>query len=105
MNMKLAELKNICKEKADVLKQLTIDIKKTQQENSYAGLLQQKRVIAKLDYRHHHIAYCLLRGKLYEQIEKPKYAHTKLSGHDWETIETIRSIYYEQIEEAICIMS
>jgi hypothetical protein len=23
------------------------------------------------DYRHHHIAYCLIRGRQYEQIEKP----------------------------------
>jgi hypothetical protein len=105
MNTKLAQLKTICKEKADVIKQLTIDIKKTQQEQHYAGLMQQKKIVAKLDYRRHHIAYCLLRGKLYEQIEQPKHDYTKLSRYDWETIEKIRSTYYEPVEEALCVMS
>jgi len=105
MNAKLQQLKDICKTQAADLKQLTVEIKKLQRAGSYAGLLQQQQVLSKLQYRRNHIAYSLLRGKLYDQIEKPKHDNKKLSQYDWEQIEKIRSAYYEQVAETLCSLS
>lgn len=43
-------------------------------------------------YRLRHIAYCLLRGKLYDQIEKPK-EQKKLKPEDWKKIEEVKNEY------------
>ena len=47
------------------------EIKKTQKENGSgsAAILQWKLLGAKYSYRHRHIAYSMLKGKTYEQIE------------------------------------
>lgn len=98
---KIFELKEENKKQAAQIKLQKAEVKKTQKEGKYAGLLQLKLVIAKKEYRKHHIAYCLLRGKLYEQIEKPK-EQNKLNDFDWEEIQKIQEAYHE---ENVCACS
>ena len=54
----------------------------------------------KRNYRRHHIAHCLLRGKVYEQVEQPK-EQNKITDYEWQMIEQIRSKY--AIEETVHI--
>lgn len=44
--------------------------------------------------RYKHIAYSLLRGRTYEQIEKPR---EPLTTKEWETIEGIKHVYTEDV--------
>lgn len=47
------------------------------------------------DYRHIHIAYCLLRGKTYEQVENKVHEGNE---PNWALIETIMNQYREAPE-------
>ena len=69
---KIKELKLKCKEKANNIKELKKTIKEKMQDYKYAGNEQYELILIKKDYRHHHIAYCLLRGTLMPDIERPK---------------------------------
>lgn len=37
-------------------------------------------------FRFLHIAYCMARGRTYEQIEQKTHQHNKISAHRWESI-------------------
>jgi len=50
-----------------------------------------KVFILKREFRHRHIAYCMLRGRTYEQIEN--YCH---EAPDFDKIEHIRGLYAEK---------
>jgi len=60
-----AELKLEAKE----LRNTKTETKTLQRKNEYAGSLQYSIRGLKRSYRHRHIAYCMLRGKKYEEIE------------------------------------
>jgi len=64
--MKLNEVKSH-------LKALSSDIrnKKSERKNAAHGYVPGLLSL-RYEYRHYHIAYCLFRGKSYEQIEKPR---------------------------------
>ncbi len=68
--IKLREFKTELKAEADVLRKIKILIKITQRERKYAGTKQIQMLKLKRSYRHRHIAYCMLRGKEYKQIEQ-----------------------------------
>lgn len=72
MNENLKKLKVICKDKAKTIKELKRTIREKMQDRQYAGNEQYKLISAKNDYRCHHIAYCLLRGRELHEIERPK---------------------------------
>lgn len=65
------DLKALLKEKAKEIRALKLKIKDTQRKGEYAGSDQWKLVLEKSAFRHHHIAYCELRGRTRDQIEKP----------------------------------
>ncbi len=86
------------------LKQLANDIKAKKQKRKgspggYVPGLQSDRY----EYRHHHIAYCQLRGRTREEIEKPA-EDNKPSDHYIDKImeETTFPIKEEIHEEALC---
>ena len=63
------EFKTRLKHDARNIHELKISIKNTQKRGKYAGKEQRLLLRSKREYRHYHIAYCLLRGKKYEQVE------------------------------------
>lgn len=68
---KIANLKYYLKQQTVVIRNITAELKLFQKENcGYdGGRFSILRHLAK-DYRHHHIAYSLLKGRTYEQIER-----------------------------------
>lgn len=74
--MTYAELKLMLKEDAANIKQLK-STRKSVPDGYVPGLLR-----ARYDYRHYHIAYCLLRGRTIEQIE-PKVAEGNEHNESW----------------------
>ena len=92
---KIFELKEKNKVLALAIKAAKLEIKKTQKERKYAGIMQSKLLFQQMTYRKYHIAYCMLRGKLYDQIEKPK-EQNKIKEHTWSEIEKIKEDYYEE---------
>jgi hypothetical protein len=49
------------------------------------------------EFRHKHIAYCLARGKTYEQIESKVHEHNKLTEKHWEKINSmVKAVQDEQ---------
>lgn len=95
-------MKNIQKLKAE-LKTKALNLKdtrarlKTEQRNGggyKAGTMQCGMLSLKRDFRHHHIAYCELRGRTRDQIENP---HT--DNHPNEaTIKRIKEEYAWEVE-------
>ena len=69
MNTKLISLKEELKSIAKQITNNKKEIKETQRKGKYAGSLQYETLKEQRDYRHKHIAYCLLRGRKYEEIE------------------------------------
>ena len=51
---------------------------------------------ARIDYRHKHIAYCLLRGRTYEQIEQKVHEHNLLKEYHWKKIHEIMEKYSDE---------
>jgi len=70
---KIKELKELLKSIASEIKQDKVVLVKTQKAGGMAGMLMYSLYRKRRNYRHHHIAYCELRGKTRDQIEKPKY--------------------------------
>jgi hypothetical protein len=65
-------LKSYLKQEAQNIRSTRNDLKKYQQEhNGCDGNFYCLLRTLVYNYRHHHIAYSLLRGKKYESIEKP----------------------------------
>lgn len=71
MSTKLIELKIELKSLAAKIRNLKRDTKKYQRENfGHHGPIGMMMHNLQWEYRHKHIAYCLLRGRTMEQIEK-----------------------------------
>ncbi len=51
------------------------------------------------DYRLAHIAYCLVRGRTYEQIEQPR-EENKISEYHWTKIDKLYGKLKQQVDEA-----
>jgi len=69
MNSNILAFKNELKQLASKIKINKRTLKETQRSGVYAGELQFKLKLERWQYRHKHIAYCLMRGTKYEQIE------------------------------------
>ena len=50
-------------------------------------------------YRHEHIAYCLVRGRTYEQIEQPR-EENKISEYTWGKIDKLYGTLKQKVDEA-----
>lgn len=107
--IKIYELKCLCKEIAKQIKEYRIEAKKVRKEVAgkdwreagakWAELSKKYPLADSHQYRLHHIAHCLLRGKTYEQIENKVREENKLKQKDWDAIEKIRAQYQEIPQE------
>jgi hypothetical protein len=86
----IRSLKAYLKAQADVIRTTRNEYKDYQRDNGGCGG-GYTVTLAKLvhDYRHKHIAYCLLRGTPYESIEKPREGNEP----DMALIQEIRNAY------------
>jgi hypothetical protein len=100
----MSKMKNIyklkieLKAKAKALRETKARLKEEQRNGRgfKAGTMQCGLLSLKRDYRHHHIAYCELRGKTREQIEH----HYRDDNHPCETtIQSIKETYAWTPEE------
>lgn len=116
-HIKIYELKQICKKLAEEIRSYNADYKIITKKWRFTQYnepgykedwaeFHKKHPIhyqqLRKEYRRHHIAHCLLRGKKYEQIEPKVREENQLKKHDWDEIGKIREKYYEVItfEEA-----
>ncbi|RLI55286.1 MAG: hypothetical protein DRP09_10190 [Candidatus Thorarchaeota archaeon] len=65
-----SQFKKELKLEAAALQHFKQDIKNDQRDGECVGSLQNKLLKDKKSFRHRHIAYCMLRGKKYKQIEQ-----------------------------------
>jgi uncharacterized protein YcsI (UPF0317 family) len=99
---KIFELKKELKELAQEIRE-TKDYargNKAREAGRGAGYYQCALLFLKRDFRHKHIAYCLMRGKTYEQIEKPR----KGNETDQTLIKEIRDAYAKPAQD-VCTCS
>ena len=97
MNAKVYELKMYLKNSAAMLREMKNEHKKTQRETRGAGL-EGELYRARRDYRHKHIAYCLIRGKEYKQIESP----ASDNQPDWAIIREDQNAYTASSDVCAC---
>ena len=71
-NRNIDKLKNKCKELGQAIRQLRPKHKEAQRNGTYQESLVTLSNLKDVQYeaRHHHIAYCELRGRVREQIER-----------------------------------
>lgn len=67
---KIELLKEELKVLAAEIRKENQEVKELQRAGKYAGNLQYGLLLKARKFRHKHIAYCLLRGRTYEQIEQ-----------------------------------
>lgn len=68
--MKLNMVKENLKKEAKEIKELKIAMKNAMRGSSCGHVFQGKLSTAKYHWRHKHIAYCMLKGRKLEDIEK-----------------------------------
>lgn len=98
--MKYINLKNKLKELAKELRELKSHRKLDNRGDWSLYQLENEIDKDKFVARHTHIAYCLLRGREYDEIERP----ADDNPPNWEVIEAIRT-EYANAEENVCIGS
>lgn len=94
---KIKELKCICKNK---VAEIRAEKAKNYADPNWRGDRWTVQCLGQ-DYRRHHIAYCLLRGRTYEQIEPRVLDQNKISARDWERIEAIKTQFTEVENETL----
>jgi len=91
---KISNLKKYLKEEAALIKTNRVELKTFQkQNNGYDNGFFKKIKSLSTNYRHYHIAYSLLKGKNYNQIEKP----SENNKPDMSFIEEIKNAYTENV--------
>jgi len=89
----IKDLKKFLKEQAVLIRATKKELKVIQREvGDDCGRFKLLSKLSK-DYRHHHIAYCLLRGRVYESIEKPH----ENNKPDMSYIQEIKDAYTENV--------
>jgi hypothetical protein len=66
--MKKTELKDMMKKEAKELREMKIELKEAQRAGRPSNMYGVQ--LAQWDYRHKHIAYCLLKGRQLNEIEQ-----------------------------------
>jgi hypothetical protein len=68
----------------------------------FLGNIESEMRIRQYEYRFRHIAYCLNKGRSYEQIETPK-EQNKLYPRNWEVIKKYQEEYRKLYEAHVCV--
>jgi hypothetical protein len=91
---KIQELKAYLKGIADDIRVRNFDLKTSQRANlAEASTLMWRLHTVRRDCRNHHIAYCELRGRTRDQIERPR----KDNKVDETTVSAIKAKYTEPV--------
>lgn len=97
MRPKLLELKNRIKADSLYLKYCRLTRKQNPPEVFISARIEAKAHTVDPEHiRHAHIAYCLLRGRSYEQIERPRAEH-RLQDFDWKVIHKLIETYRDEV--------
>lgn len=72
---KIQELKLTLKTSADEIRAKTAELKAAQHSGCTGATLMQELATDSYYARHYHIAYCELRGRTRDQIERPRKDH------------------------------
>jgi len=89
-------VKEQLKKMSERLKQLRHEIADTQRKGNVASDLMSEQSFTKREFRHRHIAYGLLRGRTYEQIEnKVKEGNEP----NFQRVEDLKRKFQEELEE------
>jgi hypothetical protein len=83
-------------ERKEELKQLAKQIREVKREFGYGQWSESER------YRFLHIAYCMARGRSYEQIEQKTHEHNKICKYRWEKINEDIAYLKEGWNEDVC---
>lgn len=91
---KIYILKSYLKEQAALIRATRKELKEHQRTHGGCsdGYFSKLKKLS-WDYRHHHIAYSMLKGKVYEVIESPK----TICAPDFEAIKGIKDAYTENV--------
>jgi hypothetical protein len=90
----ISDLKKYLKEQSALIRTMRAELKLFQKENSgWDGGYYKKIRHLSIKYRHHHITYSLLKGKAYEQIEKP----AEDNKPDMDFIKEIKNAFTENV--------
>jgi len=86
-------------EKKEELKQLANHIRTLKDRRKDNNTGQGETLNEGQWYRHEHIAYCLVRGRTYEQIEQPR-EENKIPEYTWKKIEWLLGNLNQKVDEA-----
>lgn len=90
-------LKDDLKIKAAKIRKDKIKTKTRQKAGEYAGDLQYSLLKQRRDYRHRHIAYSMLRGRTYDQIE------SKCREDNKPNMDLIKELMDEYSKDNVCV--
>jgi hypothetical protein len=94
----MTEKKEELKDKAKYIRALKQSRKPSSENYTMAATGKARQ--AGQEYRYEHIAYCLVRGRTYEQIEQPR-EENKLTEYIWETkINKLYATLKTKVDEA-----
>jgi len=88
-------VKEELKQLAQEIKQSKIDLKDAQRNGNVGYKMHWKVSHLKDEFRYKHITYCLLRGREYEEIERPKEGNEP----DFFKIEDLKKQFTKRLEE------
>ena len=80
-----------------------IQIRKQELKDLAAYIKKNKRTFKSYEFRIKHIAYCMARGRTYEQIEQKTHEHNVISKYQWESINKDISELRGVSNEDVCI--
>lgn len=86
-NQRLAERKQ-------ELKEIALDIREDKRKYGWPACRSE-------EYRFKHIAYCMARGRKYEEIERKTHEHKKISKYQWEKLNSDISYLQEGFNEDV----
>lgn len=92
-------IKTELKAQANAIKEMKQDISTGMREGQYRGNSQCALIGLKRTYRFNHIAYCMIRGKEYLEIENKTRPENKLTDRDMAEITSIMEEMKAQLLE------
>lgn len=99
--MKYSELKTFLANLAKEIKEQKLECKEQQRQHGGSGYI--KRYSPSWDFRHHHIAYCELRGRKRDEIERPADHNRPDEQYIQRIKDSIEATQpVEQTHEAVC---
>jgi len=93
----MKNLKEEQKALAGKIKDNKKDIKERQRNGDYAGHQQYNLLKQKKEYRHKHLAYCMMRGRTYEEIEN------KCREDNKPNMDIVKEIMDEYSKSDVCV--